>query len=91
MTGLGMLLRALGVEVDPAQIGDFIAEAQVQIPAFLQRMQAAANRVDARMERLERNQKLIMKALDIAEPEPETELFALQPGAHLSARPNGHG
>ena len=69
-TGFGMLLKAMGVDIDPVQIGEFIAQAQVAIPQFINRTLAIASNTEARVARMERNQARIMAALGI---EQETE------------------
>lgn len=88
MTGFGMLLKAMGVDIDPAQIGQFIAEAQVQIPAFIARVDAAARKLDQRIARMERNQARLMDKLgvepEIEPAEPEAQQLKL-PGAQSAA------
>jgi len=52
------------------QIGEFIAQAQVAIPQFINRTLAIASNMETRVARMERNQARIMAALNI---EAETE------------------
>jgi hypothetical protein len=39
MTGIGMMLKALGVDIDPQALSEWIAQVQAQIPIFAAQVQ----------------------------------------------------
>lgn len=54
MKGLLAMLGALGVRINPEEIGQFIEQARVSVPAFLAATQVRLEAFDMRLQAIER-------------------------------------
>jgi hypothetical protein len=78
--GLALLLRSMGVEFDPAQIAQWIAWAQVQIPATLKGLAEGVQQMNAQLSQIQANQAEILRRLDaLAAPRPAVEPAKAEP------------
>lgn len=57
------ILSAIGVQFDPVMLAQWIATAQVQIPAFIVHVQARINAFDARLTAMEQSQARVESML----------------------------
>lgn len=70
-----MVLKAMGVKIDPEALGAWIAEAQVRLPEYVVRLDRVARTMESRQARMERNQLRMMAHFGI---EPELEPAAIE-------------
>jgi hypothetical protein len=60
MTGLSMMLKSLGVNINPAEIETAFQQVKEAIPAMVGKIQE----MDARLQRIEETQQFILKQLE---------------------------
>lgn len=63
MKGIAMMLKALGVEVNPQEIEQMIAQAKTVVPKLAPFLQQAYNNIDARLKALESQNREILALL----------------------------
>lgn len=64
MTGLAMMLKAVGVDIDPAALSKWIADAQVAVPQFINHGRVMLAQMDARLSAIEAEQKVQRELLE---------------------------
>jgi hypothetical protein len=62
MTGLGMMLKSLGINIDPAEVQRAFTQVQQAIPAVVQKVQE----MDQRLKRIEETQQFIIRQMEEA-------------------------